>query len=628
MPKSNRRSRTRGFALEATLVALVLFTALIGAAMTSVISAQRSGTTDVGGSYVTYAAEAAADAVMARLGEVTASRGFVTQANLDSITPATISTAIAGITYDTIRADTAGAEQNTRISQGPYKGLLAAVRPYDVTIKARDAQNNAAKAVVSVKTAAIPIFQFGVFYEGDLEINPGPNMTFAGWVHSNSNIYLFPGATLAFQSYITTPDSIARCRKDNTTPCFGGTVRVNNASAVANLLDFDSRSVTNFSTFRSRSATNFDGRVQTAAHGVTPLRIPLPQGMNPIALIDTMAPADAGDLRDAKFAWKADWHLTVDLAATNPVQALCTAMTTPSVANGNFRRTPGVPPATNGLSVAMQLPQVNTTAVSCDSIFSFGRNTFADSRERRGVEVLGINVRRLRQWVAGDSANRFTEIMYVTFRGANLAATDRDFPAVRLLATDTLPGPRFTFASDRPVYVWGDFNLDLGAWKPAAIIADAVTFLGTTWRDDIGATNFNRNTGCSANNTNPNRSCVPQFGDNLPDTLVINGAVASGHVPTPCDAWRPGCGSPAYSGGLENFPRFLQNWTNRVVRYRGSMVSLFASRYAASAWRSGGVYAAPNRDWAFDLRFEQARNLPAGTPRVSTVTQIAYRPVY
>ena len=43
----------------------------------------------------------------------------------------------------------------------------------------------------------IPIFQFLVFYAEDLEIHPGPQMNLSGRIHTNGDLYLNAGATLA-----------------------------------------------------------------------------------------------------------------------------------------------------------------------------------------------------------------------------------------------------------------------------------------------------------------------------------------------------------------------------------------------------------------------------------------------
>ena len=49
-----------------------------------------------------------------------------------------------------------------------------------------------------VQLAAIPVFQFAIFYAMDLEINPGPAMKVTGKVHSNANLYTAPQTALEY----------------------------------------------------------------------------------------------------------------------------------------------------------------------------------------------------------------------------------------------------------------------------------------------------------------------------------------------------------------------------------------------------------------------------------------------
>jgi hypothetical protein len=72
----------------------------------------------------------------------------------------------------------------------------------------------------------------------------------------------------------------------------------------------------------------------------------------------------------------------------------------------------------------------------------------------------------------------------------------------------------------------------------------------------------------------------------------------------------------AYNGGLENYPRFHENWSGRTFTYRGSFVSLGTPRHVDGAWVYGNPqYTAPNRDWDYDTDFNNAANLPPLTPR-------------
>ena len=60
-----------------------------------------------------------------------------------------------------------------------------------------------------VQLVTIPVFQFGVFYVPELEINPDLNFTVPGRVHCNRTIYVHPNAaTVTFQSYVTGSEEI------------------------------------------------------------------------------------------------------------------------------------------------------------------------------------------------------------------------------------------------------------------------------------------------------------------------------------------------------------------------------------------------------------------------------------
>lgn len=49
----------------------------------------------------------------------------------------------------------------------------------------------------------VPIFQFGIFYDDDLEFHPGPRFDFGGRVHSNGNMFMQAGTGLYFSSRVS-----------------------------------------------------------------------------------------------------------------------------------------------------------------------------------------------------------------------------------------------------------------------------------------------------------------------------------------------------------------------------------------------------------------------------------------
>ncbi|HLV24908.1 MAG TPA: hypothetical protein VKZ41_01245 [Gemmatimonadales bacterium] len=569
-----------GFALESTLVVMILVGAIVALATTWVVTTQRTTGVDYRGARVQHAAEAGADAIMAQL-ELAMQDGVLRQTEIDALkTPE-----LDGFDFEQLDVTYTGAAEARTIQSGTFKGLFALNQPVEIAVSARDENMNSASVVVRVNAQSIPLFQFGVFYQDDLEIHPGANMFFEGWVHTNGNLYLSSN-TLYFQSLITTPGKLFHRRKNNTEKLNG--VYINDASGSEVALTFDSESASDPATFRANSLRDFDSRLMTDAHSVSDLRLPLPTGVPPIAMIQPRYGSDDADTRDVKFAWKADWYIQVDVSQ---IDNICPALTSGAyqwVRKGSL----GTP-----------------NASQCTGIFSGKKSAFYDRREQRWVDVLNLDVGALRSWIAASSG-RDVEILYVTFVNSGSR-----YSALRVRNGSRLPGP-ITIASDRPLYVQDDFNT-IG-WQPASLLGDAITFLSPSWDDSKQGTSALRTA----------------------SAMDVYAAVAAGHSATPCD-WKTGICGPTptnppneangnYGGGLENFPRFLESWSGRKFLYRGSLVSLFQSQYAAQRrWRTTGeYYNAPIRDWEFDLRFQDPRNLPPGTPTVGSVLQTAFRPVF
>lgn len=54
----------------------------------------------------------------------------------------------------------------------------------------------------------IPIFQFGIFYDDDLEFHPGPRFDFGGRVHSNGSLFMQAGTGVYFSSKVSTANHV------------------------------------------------------------------------------------------------------------------------------------------------------------------------------------------------------------------------------------------------------------------------------------------------------------------------------------------------------------------------------------------------------------------------------------
>jgi Tfp pilus assembly protein PilX len=113
---------------------------------------------------------------------------------------------------DTTTLDAAGLPPYNVIPAGePFAGLNANSYTYVVSsagrkpvalpntsgaataTAAKDSSNNVTLQMTFVNRV-VPLFQFGIFYNGDLELNSSSNMQINGWVHSNANMYLQPAA--------------------------------------------------------------------------------------------------------------------------------------------------------------------------------------------------------------------------------------------------------------------------------------------------------------------------------------------------------------------------------------------------------------------------------------------------
>jgi hypothetical protein len=96
-------------------------------------------------------------------------------------------------------------------------------------------RNIAAQTLLQMdfNSRVIPLFQFAAFYENDLEINPSPNMSINGPVHTNGKLYMAPGNDLALEGQVTSVGDIYKSMAFVANHSKGSTpqIRVKNGSA-------------------------------------------------------------------------------------------------------------------------------------------------------------------------------------------------------------------------------------------------------------------------------------------------------------------------------------------------------------------------------------------------------------
>lgn len=234
--------------------------------------------------------------------------------------------------------------------------------------------------------------------------------------------------------------------------------------------------------------------------------------------------------------------------------------------------------------------------------------TFFNNRENKNVRMTEINLRKLAGYSATDTTspsfpNRLPSngLMYAT----RSDAASNEQPGIRLVNGAVIErAAGLTIVSNDPMYIQGHYNVPTDSdgngtldkpKKPTAVIADAVNILSVNWND--------------ANDTSSLSSRVAQ-------PTTVNTAFIAGIKPT---------GGSQYSGGLENYPRFHEDWTSKTLSITGSFVSLWDSQIATGNWVYGGMqYKAPLRNWNYDTSFSSGTTMPPFTPYAVEMVKTAW----
>ncbi len=132
------------------------------------------------------------------------------------------------------------------LTEGLFQGLTALRDGWQFDTLAVDRRNGVTVPLRrNFFNNRIPIFQFGIFYEDDLEFHPGPRFDFGGRVHSNGSLFLAAATRLNFDSRVSAKNYIFTDVQKNGTPVGAGgdNVWIRNASGTYVQLPFSNGSV-------------------------------------------------------------------------------------------------------------------------------------------------------------------------------------------------------------------------------------------------------------------------------------------------------------------------------------------------------------------------------------------------
>ena len=526
-----------------------------------------------------------------------------------------------------------------------------------------------------------PIFSHAVFYNMDMEFYPGPRMDMHGPVHANGDLYIQanPAGGLYFHSTVMSAGDIFHKNKflDRKWELQLGTVQIKDPDGNFKDMYTGSGDKLLYSSWydshmgddwKSAAEDRWDGMVGTQSHEVPVMRPLSIQDFVPddkstpanelqnhaYALIEPQLPTSSPDYKGTavqkeQFSYKAGLVMRVVESASDP-----------SGYEYDFykyqRTIPGEPNSErvldgSGKPVEILLDKsllpaglVTITPYSEDGS---GNPTggFYEGRQETNMDVIEIDIGELNRVVDITSPGPlpgawngtynwqnptnldWNGIMYVEipYDGVASGRIDKIRPAksgiaVRLTNGSRIPDsvhapdPGFTFATNAPLYVLGDYNsdgdpgtgsattTDNNQEPPAALVADTITVLSNNW--DTG--NYDSKSKLSKNDR---PAVFTEF-----SAAFLTGQSAS--IP----------GTNAASGGVHNFPRFLERWSGKEFRYRGSLVSLWEGEVL---WKqmidgSAGYYSPPIRNFGFSEIFENG-NFPPGTPMVRDFRRSHFR---
>jgi len=440
-----------------------------------------------------------------------------------------------------------------------FTGLYGMANGFQITAYAKQVGASfpiAAGVQQTLQFSTIPVFQFAIYYSLDMEINPGAPMKVTGKTHGNVNMYVAPPSSLEFGDVVGAVGRIYTNRNSNDPT--GG----------------------------SSTPPIYDG-----AHlqGVSSLTLPIGTSNDPTNVIKILDAPPSGEdphsqLGEQRYFNRADLIVTT---SNNTVIV-------------QYNR--------NEDGSSLTLVPTNALGSATNSGYTFIRTnmSFYDYRESKQVLGTEIDVNALTNWLASSGSAINTQAQTQLGHPINSVyvqdtrSVSSKLTAVRVSNGRYLPSGGLTLATPQPLYVRGHFNApDVTAGltnttqvKPASLVSDAVTILSPNWSDAWNAsTNLSARTAANA---------------------TVNAALLSGIVPSVTVG-----GQGHYSGGVENFPRFLENWSGTTLTYNGSMVVMYPSRYATNFWIAPGTYYnPPTRSWAFDRNFLDPSKLPPCTPQV------------
>jgi Tfp pilus assembly protein PilX len=538
------------------------------------------------------------------------------------------------------QADVPYAQQNasyaTTAPLSNVPGWVAKVYTYKATAVAYKVSDPTLVVSISrfFQQADASLFQAMLFFQNDLELHPGANMTLYGLIHTNANFYAaaVSGNSLTFDSNVSYTGSASTLdpasNYNHPDSNLNGYIEGVTETLYNQEGTWGTFNTPVYATSRNSQLSNVEALYPLGTDDTTAIDPTNPNASGTHEIIERPAPVSATnpdpntaytdpEAFEAHRIWNtASLRILINRNnKSQPVQVYVPDTTTTGN-EGSIAVAPGSGTKTSPSNIANQVISAITPASGTGTIFDF--------REGASINLDTVDMSVLTPVLNSyaSSNNSYNGVIYISDitnadAYGNTSATD----AIRLTKGGTLPAIGLTVASDGGVYVQGDYNTGTtyGATaangsvaivsqpvsntggdptqytvtgytqKPASVMGDAVMVLSNNWVDSNSSATLS---------------------SRVPTPTTFNAAIVSGEVLTT---------GTVESGGAHNFPRFLENWSGLDFTYHGSMCELYASTHFTGAYGKSNVYGAPTRLWYFDNTY--LTTPPPGNLRSTTYTR-------
>jgi hypothetical protein len=308
---SVKKHRERGMALITALLVLMLVSSMIVGLTWMVMTDQKLGGNNSDRQKAFYGAEAGMESISAALAADFNASPILSATDINNIMTTTVPADMTGtgsnIQYISHAANapcgtngycitfTPDANGNPlatthTILTGQNAGLIGLLTPYTMQVTAVTPQGSEVKLQRIIQTAAIPIFQFGMFCYNDCDFFAGPDFSFGGRLHSNGNLWLAEnGGTLTLSDKVTAAGEIIRSNLENgtsTSASYNTTVNITtnpgSGPLVALTTGQGSESGPNaigalsgsfWNPFKSLASGTYNGNIGVKETGILPLNV-------------------------------------------------------------------------------------------------------------------------------------------------------------------------------------------------------------------------------------------------------------------------------------------------------------------------------------------------------------------